>query len=51
MTDSLVKKASAKVTLKDCCEEIAQRIDNPAVGTVFALDDTAFLEQETELGP
>jgi|11BtaG_2_1085332.scaffolds.fasta_scaffold03334_4 type I restriction enzyme S subunit len=30
MTDSLASTTSTKVQLKDCCEEIAQRIDNPA---------------------
>lgn len=30
MTDSLATTASTKVLLKDCCEEISQRIDNPA---------------------
>jgi restriction endonuclease S subunit len=30
MIDSLVNTTSTKVSLKDCCEEIAQRIDNPA---------------------
>jgi type I restriction enzyme, S subunit len=30
MTDSLATTTSTKVLLKDCCEEISQRIDNPA---------------------
>ena len=30
MTDALATTASTKVLLKDCCEEISQRIDNPA---------------------
>jgi len=30
MSDSLAKKTFTKVSLRDCCEEVAHRVDNPA---------------------